>query len=284
MPNAARPDHYTGSKRDLYSRSRAVFVGRNAQGLNASSARGSQSKLPASPNVNSGVERWHGSKRGIATAESPEDASAAAPIPQSNMWLLGTEVPQICIDPLPWLSMGASMEVTVCLQNLPEALCSSHMMETVLDQARIKDLVRRFRIEKREPSVEAFLTVVDQSAADKCIWHFQGCEWGEAGCRVLAFQCWDTVGGLSHTSHCYGKDEESHELEQMEINDVIMGATDRLLAVLLAPNDEEPKTRKKGAARCSESRQNPFFEGMDASTEEGVSSVADSLEGNESAE
>jgi len=247
-----------------------------------------------------------------------------APLPGCT-WVQGNDVPRISLADFSAADfiMSASTEampaqativpsevealtvstVTVCLRGLPKALCTNSMIDAVIEQACLRDVVVYFRVGMEHRAGEAFLTLVDQHAADKCIWHFHGCEWGEGGKPVTASLFWDDPVGVSDNSAAPGHHEENR-------GDLIERATDRLLAALLAPSDGPSNGRKKAAPRWSEGRPCPFLEGItsaplvktlleetaggssviapnavvDASTEEGVSSAGDSLEGNESVE
>lgn len=74
----------------------------------------------------------------------------------------------------------------VLLQSVPSELCNVAMMEVVLQQAQIDASIITCWTEDVGPFGEVTLALESQAAAEVCISHFQGCQWGVQGTRLVA--------------------------------------------------------------------------------------------------
>lgn len=74
----------------------------------------------------------------------------------------------------------------VCLQGLPNALCTPSMIQAVLQQAGLARSVVGGRVRQGAPCGEALVTLANRQAAEVCAKHFQGHGWDASGTLVSA--------------------------------------------------------------------------------------------------
>lgn len=129
---------------------------------------------------------------------------------------------------------------TVHLRGLPNTICVGSIMDVVLEQAGFQGLAQGVKAQTGDPCGEALLTFACHQVAERCVHHFDGCQWDESGTIVTA---------------CLTSETAEHNIEEAAVfraRDLAMeDHVERVLAELLSPSalcedSREPALGKRG--------------------------------------
>lgn len=128
--------------------------------------------------------RSKGHRNSRRNNQQPSWAAECAPVPASPQWQ--PQPPAVTDASFNGYQQEPQGPIAVNLQGLPYALCRQPFLEAMLDQAGLADDIMGCVLGEDQDTGKAVIYLANYNAALKCVQHFGGRRWEQAGPPVTA--------------------------------------------------------------------------------------------------